>query len=87
MYERRVNARFLGQKYLWGMVVGHRIGESRERGCLGVGTRRVRVETEVGDRVYLKDRIAGAIAENRGVRWGVRERCGNVPAKDLSGVL
>ena len=69
------------------MVVGHRIGESRERGCLGVGTRRIRVETEVGDRVYLKDRIAGAIAENRGVRWGVRERCGNVPAKDLSGVL
>ena len=31
------------------MVVGHRIGGSRERDHLGVGARGVRVEAEVGD--------------------------------------
>ena len=53
------------------MVVGYRLGESQERGYLGVCARRVRVETEVGDRVYLDDRIAGVIPGNLGVRCGV----------------
>ena len=69
------------------MVVGYGIGESRERGYLGVCARRVRVEMELGDRVYLEDRIAGVIPGNRGVQGGVLERRGNVPAKDFSGVL
>ena len=54
---------------------------------MGVGARRVRVETEMGDRVYLKDRIAGVIPGNRGVRCWVLERRGKIPAKDFSGVL
>ena len=42
---------------------------------------------EVGDRVYLEDRIAGVIPGNRGVQGGILERRGNVLAKDFSGVL
>ena len=63
--------RFLGQKYLWGMVVGHRIGENRERGHLGVGGRRVRVEAKMCDWVYFEDRIAGVIPRDRRFRCGV----------------
>ena len=77
----------MGQKYLWGMVVGHRIGESRERGHLSVGGRRVRVEAKVCDRIYLEDRIAGVIPGNRAFRCGVLERRRKVSAKDFSGVL
>ena len=86
-YERRVNALFLGQKYCWGVVVGHRIGESRERGRLGVGRRGARVEAEVSERIYPEDRIAGIIPGNRGFRCGVTARRGGVPAKEFSGVL
>ena len=70
---------FLAQKYLWGVVVGHRIGESRERGRLGVGKRGVRVEAKVSDRVDLEDRIDGIIPRNRDFRCGVMERRGGVP--------
>ena len=69
------------------MVVVHRTGESRELGHLGVGARRVRVETKVGDRVYLEDGIAGVIPGNRDFRCWVWERRVNVSAKDFSGVL
>ena len=78
---------FLGQTYLWGVVVGHRIGESRERVRLGVGRREVRVEAKVSDRIYLEDRIAGIIPGNRGFRCGVTKWRGGVPAEDFSGVL
>ena len=60
-YEGRVNARSLSQKYLWGVVVGHRIGVSPERGHLCVGARGVRVETEMGDWVYFENRIVGSV--------------------------
>ena len=86
-YERRVNVLFFGQKYLWGVVVGHRTGESRDRGRLGVGKRGVRVEAEVSDRVDLEDRISGTIPGNRGFRCGVTERRGGFPEKNFSGVL
>ena len=82
-----MNAPFLDQKYLWGVFVGHRIGESRECGRLGVGRRGVCVEAEVSERIYLEDRIAGIIPGNRGFRWGVTERRGVVAAKDFAGVL
>ena len=78
---------FLGQKNLRGVVVGHQIGESRERGRLGVGKRGVRVEAKVSDRVDLEDNIAGIIPGNRGFRFGVTERRGGVPANNFSGVL
>ena len=45
------------------MVIGHRFGESRERGRLGIGRKWGRVEAKVGNRIYLEDRIAGG---NRG---------------------
>ena len=77
----------MSQKYLWGVVIGHRIGESRERGRLGVGRRGVRVEAKVSDRIYLDERIAGIIPGNRGFRCGVTERRGGVPAKDFSSML
>ena len=70
-YEGRVNARSLSRKYLWGVVVGHRIGVSRERGHLGVGARGARVETEMGDWVYFEDRIASVIPRDWGSRCGV----------------
>ena len=69
------------------MIVGHRIGESRERGRLGVGRTGVRVEAKVSDRIYLEDRIAGIIPGNRSFRCGVTERRGGVSAKDFSGEL
>ena len=34
---RRVIALFVSQEYLRGMVIGHRVSESREHGRLGIG--------------------------------------------------
>ena len=45
------------------MVIGHRFGENRERGRLGIDRKWGRVEAKVGNRIYLEDRIAGG---NRG---------------------
>ena len=59
--EGRVGALFLSQKYLRGMVIGHRVGESREHGRLVIGRKWGRVEAKVSDRIYLEDRIAGGI--------------------------
>ena len=77
----------MSKECLRGMVIGHRVGESRERGRLGIGRKGGRVEAKVGDRIYLEDRIAGIIPGNRGFRCGVTERCSGVPAKDFAGVL
>ena len=85
--EGRVVALFVSQEYLRGMVIGHRVGESRERGRLGIGRNGGRVETKVSNRIYLEDRIAGNIPGNRGFRCGATERCSGVPAKDFAGVL
>ena len=52
---------FLSQKYLRGTVIGHRFGESRERGRLGIGRKWGRVEAKVSNRIYLEGRIAGDI--------------------------
>ena len=80
-------ALFVSQEYLGGMVIGHRVGESRERGHLGMGRKGGRVEAKVSNRIYLEDRIAGIIPGNRGFRCGVTERCSGVPAKDFAGAL
>ena len=77
----------MSQEYLRGMVIGYRVGESRERGRLGMGRKGGHVEAKVGNRVYLEDRIAGIIPGNRGFRCVVTERCSGVPAKDFAGVL
>ena len=65
-YEGRVDARSVGQKYLWGVVVGHRKSVSRECSRLEAGARVVRVEAEMGDGVYFEDRIASVIPRDRG---------------------
>ena len=62
---------FVSQKYLRGMVIGHRVGESREHGRLGTGRKGGRVEAKVSNRIYLEDRNAGDIPGNRGFRCGV----------------
>ena len=69
------------------MVIGHRVGESREHGRLGIGREGGCVEAKVRNRIYLEDRIAGIIPGNRGFRCGVAEQCSGVPAKDFAGVL
>ena len=85
--ELRDGALFLSQKYLRGMVIGHRFGESREHGRLGNGREWGRVEAKMSNRIYLEDRIAGGVPVNRGLRCGVGERCGDVAAKNFAGVL
>ena len=72
-HEGRVIALFVSQEYLRGMVIGHRFGESRERGRLGIGRKWGRVEAKVGNRIYLEDRIAGGNREGAGVS-GARGR-------------
>ena len=69
------------------MVIGHRFGESRERGRLGIGGKWGRVEPEMSNRIYLEDRITGGIPWNRGFRCGVVGRCGRIVAKKFAGVL
>ena len=78
---------FVSQEYPRGMVIGHRVGESRERGRLGNGRKRGRVEAKVSNRIYLEDRIAGDIPGNRGFRCGVVRRCSSISAKNFAGVL
>ena len=77
----------MSQEYLRGMVIGHRVGESRERGRLGMGRKEGRGEAKVSNRIDLEDRVADIIPGNRGFRCGVTERCSGVPAKDFAGVL
>ena len=77
----------LSQKYLRGMVIGHRFGESRERGRLGIGRKWGRVEAKVSNRIYLENRIVCGIPWNRGFRCGVVGRCGRISAKKFAGVL
>ena len=61
------------------MVIGHRFGESRERGRLGIGRKWGRVEAKVGNRIYLEDRIAGGNrGGGRGFRCGVVGRCSRI---------
>ena len=71
-------ALFVSQEYLRGMVIGHRVGESRERGRSGIGRKGGRVEAKVSTRIYLEDRIAGDIPGNRGFRCGVVGRCSRI---------
>ena len=78
---------FLSQKYLRGTVIGHRFGESRERGRLGIGRKWGRVEAKVSNRIYLEDRIAGDIPGDRGFRCGVVRRCNRISAKNFAGGL
>ena len=83
----RVIALFVSQEYLRGMVIGHRVGESRERGRLGIGRKGGRIEAKVSNRIYLEDRIAGDISGNRGFRCGVVGRCNRISAKSFAGGL
>ena len=78
MHEGRVGALFSSQKYLRGMVIGHRFGESRERGRLGIGRKWGRVEAKVSNRIYLEDRIAGDIRGDRDFRCGVVGRSSRI---------
>ena len=86
---------FVSQEYLRGMVIGHRVGESREHGRLGIGRKggRIeakvsnRIEAKVSNRIYLEDRIAGDISGNRGFRCGVVGRCNRISAKNFEGGL
>ena len=43
----------MGQKYLCGVVVGHRIGENRGCGRPGIACFGGRIEANVGDRINL----------------------------------
>ena len=86
-HEGRVIALFVSQEYLRGMVIGHRVGESRERGRLGIGRKGGRIEAKVSNRIYLEDRIAGDISGNRGFRCGVVGRCNRISAKSFAGGL
>ena len=61
LHEGRINALCVGQKYLWSRVVGHRIGESRERGCVGIDWVGGRIEANVSDRINLDDRFTSMI--------------------------
>ena len=60
----------MSQEYLRGMVIGHRVGESRERGRLGIDRKGGRVEAKMSNRIYLEDRIAADIPGNRGFWCG-----------------
>ena len=80
-------ALFVSQEYLRGMVIGHRVGESRECGRLGIGRKESRVEARVSNRIYFEDRIAGDIPGNRGFRCGVVGRCSRISAKNFAGVV
>ena len=86
-HEGRVIALFVSQEYLRGMVIGQRVGESRERSRLGIGRTGGRVEAKVSNRIYLEDRIAGDIPGDRGFRCGVVRRCSRISAKNFAGVL
>ena len=77
----------MSQAYLRGMVIGHRVGESRERGRLGIGRKGGRVEAEVSNRIYREDRIAGDIPGNRGFRCEVVGRCSRISAENFAGVF
>ena len=84
---RGASSRCSCQEYLRGTVIGHRVGESRERGRLDIGRKGGRVEAKVSNRIYLEDRIAGDIPGNRGFRCGVVGRCSRISAKNFAGVL
>ena len=86
-HEGRVIALFVSQEYLRGMVIGHRVGESREHGRLGIGRKGGRIEAKVSNRIYIEDRIAGDISRNRGFRCGVVGRCNRISAKNFAGGL
>ena len=43
----------MGQKYICGVVVGHRIGENRGYGLLGIACIGGRIEVNVSDRINL----------------------------------
>ena len=49
----RINTFSMGQKYLYGVVVGHRIGENRGCGRPGIACIGGRIEANVGDRINL----------------------------------
>ena len=86
-HEGRAIALFVSQEYLRGMVIGHRVGESREHGRLGIGRKGGRIEAKVSNRIYIEDRIAGDISGNRGFRCGVVGRCNRISAKNFAGGL
>ena len=70
-----------------GMVIGHRVGESREHGRLGIGRKGGRIEAKVSNQIDIEDRIAGDISGNRGFRCGVVGRCKRISAKNFAGGL
>ena len=71
----------MGQKYLCGVVVGHRIGE--KRGCIGDG-----IEANVSDRINLAQRRRMCDPWEPGFRqYGVTEWRNGLLTKDLSRVF
>ena len=48
-----INTFSMGQKYLCGVVVGHRVGENRWCGRPGIACIGGRIEENIGDRVNL----------------------------------
>ena len=76
------------QACLWGIVVGHRIVESREGGLVSIGWVGGRIETDVRDRINLENSVADGIHGNRGIRrYGVTDQRNSLLAKDFSGVF
>lgn len=69
------------------MVVRYRIGESRELYRVGIGWRWGRIEAKMNEMIYLEDRIACIILENRGFWCRVAGRRGSVLAKNFSGTF
>ena len=49
----RINTFSMGQTYLCGVVVGHRIGENRGCGRPGIACIGGRIEANLGDRINL----------------------------------
>ena len=78
------------KKCIYRKGVGHQIGESRERGRVGIGRVGGSIEANVSDRINIKGRVAinSVIHGNRGVRqYGVTKRRNRLPSKDFSGVF
>ena len=83
-HEGLISTFSVGQRYVWDIVVGHRVGESRECSHLGIGWIGSRIEANVSKRINLKDNVIKVVHGNRGVRqYGVTERCNSLLSKDL----
>lgn len=88
VYELLVDALCMSLRCLRGMVIGHRIGESRHRSRVGGSFSRGNSEAKLCDWIDLDGGITSAIYGNRGV-WcdGVVWRRANLMALGYRYVL